>query len=173
MDAIDKSFEFTESEAEFRRKIWLALAPLYGTTPDGAIDDGLCSQSNEAQKDSNAKRTEDDEDAPTYFNAKHPRPATKHHIIPPGMNTYPKEENQTKKSVIKTDKSKHGKRYNPPTEMSREELSKWRTEERRKRKNEYARLTRKPKTRQRSTSKHAKVYNPPTEMSKEELSQWR
>ena len=46
-------------------------------------------------------------------------------------------------------------------------------EERRKRKNEYARLTRKPKTRQRSTSKHAKVYNPPTEMSKEELSQWR
>ena len=46
-------------------------------------------------------------------------------------------------------------------------------EERRKRKNEYARLTRKPKNRQRSTSKHAKVYNPPTEMSKEELSQWR
>ena len=128
MDDIDKSFEFTESEAEFRRKIWLALAPLYGTTPDGAIDDGLCSQSNEAQKDSSGKRTEDDEDAPTYFNAKHPRPATKHHILTPGMNTYPKEENQTKKTVkIKTDKSKHGKRYNPPTEMSREELSKWRS----------------------------------------------
>ena len=75
MDAIDKSIEFTESEAEFRRKIWLVLAPLYETTPGGAVDDGLHGQVETKTAASTSNRTEDDGETLTHLTEKPPQPA--------------------------------------------------------------------------------------------------
>eukprot|EP00956_Cyclotella_meneghiniana_P001071 scaffold1261_cov50-Cyclotella_meneghiniana.AAC.12 len=188
MDAIDKSIEFTESEAEFRRKIWLVLAPLYETTPGGAVDDGLHGQV-ETKTASTSNRTEDDGETLTHLTEKPPQPASEQLV---GVR---KEEDQTEKSeakrgtenraadkIIQTSTSKHAKVYYPPTKMSKEELSQWRAKERMKRRNEQARNKRAAKNGgkrkmnvnlREATWKPQPVYYPPTEMSKEELSQWR